>query len=716
MVDQENSALQPQYDPPAGQYYAQPSYNQQAAPAPTLPVDPSTSIIVKTEDYKAQLQDVAKNAKDVWDSVNGLKDIPGSVKVYAIIFHILKRSRFNFPEDPPLSMIIDGLSSNKDMRKVRNINGLLCKACSVGMPGITTKTEKKHYSFPQLVSHFASTHERGGSQNKSVQDLDWTRDMVELPDLSRLAATVSSIGKTDSRLKLIADALPEIFAPPQKTVDPGIQQVNNGGWESADPYDLPPGQDNHDKYYSVAASRKPSEPLYAAYDDGQYDPRNPCDLREQQDENHRQKHRALPPSQDQYRPVEDRPGRSYVEPATLAPAPQQRHNDGYGRTIIREEAPIYMERPRYRDDGDSQYRVRRDPAVVYDERDLDLPVREYRMVNSQAYRPNRDEILSPIGQQAPPRDIRYLPAEEVTNQQNRLSDVVAQISQQAKQARERPSFKQEQLDGGSKDGELHLASNSKDDTSRRRHSIEAANAAEQFLDNFSRIGETTRKFNNPELQEARVMRWEDERRNGSLQRVGLPSNEPLRRVRDGYEQDERVVITRGRTMEDDTSNGYVVREETLPPRQLRTYAYGDRHINSTPEQAVARERSPALFERRFQRESVVYNDERQGSSGMRRTPSKYARYENVRLENDRARSRSPVYVKMTAPTQYRERTPDQYQHREPVYHSRTPTNYPQEVTYERAPRQEYRIYADEPRLRQPVEMFEYVRIVRQLLI
>jgi hypothetical protein len=60
--------------------------------------------------------------------------------------------------------------------------------------------------------------------------------------------------------------------------------------------------------------------------------------------------------------------------------------------------------------------------------------------------------------------------------------------------------------------------------------------------------------------------------------------------------------------------------------------------------------------------------------GTHHTPSRYARYESVRLENDRPRSRSPVYVKVgPQPGQYRELSPGaQPLHQELVYRTRAP--------------------------------------------
>jgi hypothetical protein len=118
---------------------------------------------------------------------------------------------------------------------------------------------------------------------------------------------------------------------------------------------------------------------------------------------------------------------------------------------------------------------------------------------------------------------------------------------------------------------------------------------------------------------------------------------------------------------------------------------------------ISRERSPVLVDDRYKINNVIYREERHNT---RRTPSRYARYESVRLENDRARSRSPVYVKVGSQSgQYQQRSPGGHiLPSEPIYRVAPPP--PEEMLYEKArPRQDfYRVYADEP------EAYELVRV------
>lgn len=728
---------QPPYVPTTGQYglpYTQPpSY----APTPSYQASNFTQTPERTEEYVAQLQDVARNARDIWNSIGGLKETPGSVKVYTIIYHLLKRFRASFQEELPLSMIVDGLHNNKDMRPVRNVNGLVCKACSLGMAGSTPALQKKHFSFPQLVNHFHKVHEEGISQNGFGHIPDWTKDLVELPDSSKLAAVANAPGLDDQKLQLLAEALPEIVSPPGPNIDEMPEGPSRDYGDIADQNgygNLAPSQDNHEKYYATVDSGRPSESGSVTYDSGEYDPRNPFDLpvdprpshkasrrnRQAQEPENRGETQPLyrqprhdGPQQDLY---DDRPERPYVEPRPRSPSFQTRPIGDYARVVVREDPPVYMDRVvRYREPDDVEYRVRRNSHVyAYEE---PAPGRDYRLANSQSYHSNRQDLVPVVMHESSTRDSRLPPVEDAAAQQSRIFEVVAQISQQAQQARARQPVQLEPVDNGSEDGEVRAEPASRPES--RVAQDEASSAAERFLNEFV-PGEPTENTKKTEEVDRKIdetrAQWETERVESTRYQ---PPMESQRRMRDVYEEDDRVFSSSGRlvnpVMDDRAHNGYVIHERVAAPRPVRTYAYEDRYAGPIPEQAIQRERSPELVDRRYKLNNVVYRDERQGSHGTHHTPSRYARYESVRLENDRARSRSPVYVKMgPQPGQYRERSPVAHPlHQEPVYRTRTPPSAVEEIAYERAPRQEYyRVYADEPRPResQYTEAFEFVRV------
>ena len=713
-------------------------YGTAYSQAPSYPTTNFPPPLQKTEQYTTQLQDLARNARDIWNSIGSIKEVPGSLKVYTIIYHLLKRFRETYQEDPPLSMMVEGLSSNKDMRPVRNVNGLLCKACTLGMAGSLSGPQRKHYSFPQLVNHFHTIHDLGVSQNYGTP-LDWTRDMVDLPDMAKLTSVVSAPGMDDQKLALFTEAVPEIIAAPTASSNgfrhEAHQQYGQYGTQSDFP-ELAPSQDNHDKYYAVLDSEKSLDVGSASFDNEEYDPRRPSDLPVDTRPLHKPTRRERRPRQqsapgdgstgyhyeerydDQIReePYAGRPERLYTDrrpsplPRTVPAVPAAE----YGHVVVREEQPLFGRRVQYQEvPAGVEYRVRRNPVPAYDDAEIIYPASPPRATNSRAYHLNgREESAVAMYEEEARGHPR--PIDEATAQQSRIHEVVAQISQQAQQARERQPAKEDVADVGSEDGEVQA---DRGPTARAGSLLphdEASNAAQRFLDNF-RPGEISSDAEIPVPKQKAVAHEDD----ATMYRIPLDSQ---RRQRVEYDEGDRGFTTtrlpQNPEFNDVVPNGYVIQERAHIPRPARSYAYEERYFSSVAEPGGPRDRSPELVDRRYKLNNVVYRDERQGSQGTYRTPSRYARYESVRLENDRARSRSPVYVKVgTHAAQYREMSPGPHPahslRQEPIYRSRTPQQDAEEREIERAPRQEYyRVYADEPRPREPqyAEAFEYVRV------
>ncbi|TAQ85029.1 hypothetical protein B7494_g6645 [Chlorociboria aeruginascens] len=679
------------YDPQVDRHSQYgPPYNQ-----PTYSINPSSQYTQppqKTEEYMSQLRDVARDAREIWNSINGVKEIPGSVKVFTIIYHILKRSRASFQEDPPLTMIIDGLSNNKDMRPVRNINGLLCKACTLGMAGSSNSTQgKKHFSFPQLVNHFHSVHEEGVSQQSLRHVLDWTKDMVDLPDQIRLASLAKAPGMDDQRLKLFAEALPDIVSMPL----PRIEDVQKGPVHPPEEVhypDLAPSRDNHESYYTMADNKAPESPN-GNYDDSQYDPRDPRGVRERVPVRDRSFYSTTRTAHDDTH-TEYLERSEHIRADQGASSPPSQSID-YNRWIIREEAPQSVDKNHYTDNPSSRL--------------------DYRIDNSQSYLSNMQRFTPNIRE--PSRDVRFRP---IDDSQTRTYEVAAQISQDAQQARGTKQRNGDPVEAGSEDGELLIEPSSKPTNGIVQSSNEATNAAERFLNNFhpEETHEIPAKRSNKESPREDGLRagWEGDR-GEDAKRIYQPPLARQRRFIEGYEHDDRIIPASKLSSEEREPNqdGYIMHKRVAQPRQAQSYAYEDRYMNDTSEQPVVRERSPELVDRRYKLNNVVYRETRESSQTAHRTQSRYARYESVRLENEGARSRSPVYVKIGPQHgQYREHSPSAHTlHQEPIYRTRTPQPPLEEVTYKPAPRQGYyRVYADEPRTRQPqyTEAFELVQV------
>ncbi|KAK5652605.1 hypothetical protein OQA88_10366 [Cercophora sp. LCS_1] len=162
-------------------------------------------------DYQAKLEDVARNAREIWNALNNVKDLPGSARVLTTIYHVAKRYRSKFHEAPSLAMFIDGLSNNKDMRPVRNVNQLVCKACNLGLGNAAVvEPDRESYSLPQLTNHFQSKHVKP-MELQGATPLDWVVDMVFFADQASLCQ-VRSFGGSYQK-SLLTEVFPEELSP-----------------------------------------------------------------------------------------------------------------------------------------------------------------------------------------------------------------------------------------------------------------------------------------------------------------------------------------------------------------------------------------------------------------------------------------------------------------------------------------------------------------------
>lgn len=163
--------------------------------------------------YTVQLDDIVRNSREIWNTTANMRDLPGSVRVFVTISHVAKRFVARFSQTPTLAIFQDGLSNHKDMRPVRNINGLACKACKLGLGNAPyIQKDRDSFSLPQLVNHFQSKHvEEMLKEAPNAPPLDWTNDMILLPPPAVLAKLPSSVGSDAAKYRLLSEVFPEVF-------------------------------------------------------------------------------------------------------------------------------------------------------------------------------------------------------------------------------------------------------------------------------------------------------------------------------------------------------------------------------------------------------------------------------------------------------------------------------------------------------------------------
>ncbi|OMP87255.1 hypothetical protein BK809_0007341 [Diplodia seriata] len=195
---------------------------------PPAPPAPESRGPLPTNVYRDQLQVLTDVARDYWTSTSGVKGLPPSVRLSVVIYHILYHFNLRFGIEPSLDLFADALDSHHSMHPINAVAGLRCRACALGFhnhaPTFNSSSSSSHSSernFSSLLSlilHFKSEHmERAapGARDSSPEpQLEWKRDMIELPDDSVVSALVQSPGMDDHKLRIIAEAFPTLFPSP----------------------------------------------------------------------------------------------------------------------------------------------------------------------------------------------------------------------------------------------------------------------------------------------------------------------------------------------------------------------------------------------------------------------------------------------------------------------------------------------------------------------
>ena len=213
---------------PTTQYYSSGPIAPQTAAFPPRPA-PGHPSGLTLDVYQKQLDELAKQAREVWFGTSGIKDIPQSVRIFVVIHQVASRFAAQFTNEPSLAMFIDGLDNHAKMRPVRSLNGLACKTCvNAGASAGTSQpfsaqspvADRRLYTLPHLLNHFRSAHVDDAwavKEPSAVSDPskpNWKRDMIELPDITLIANLLSAPGMDDTKLGLVATVFPEAFPAP----------------------------------------------------------------------------------------------------------------------------------------------------------------------------------------------------------------------------------------------------------------------------------------------------------------------------------------------------------------------------------------------------------------------------------------------------------------------------------------------------------------------
>ncbi|KAB5551174.1 hypothetical protein GE09DRAFT_1222980 [Coniochaeta sp. 2T2.1] len=241
-------------------------YNYGAAGYPVSAPSGAPAFPATQAPYTVQLDDIVRNSREIWNTIYNVNPIPGSVRAFVTIHHIVKRFRSRFSQTPSLAIFQDGLSNHKDMRPVRNVNSLMCKACKLGLGNAAyVQEDRASFSLPQLVNHFQSKHvETMQKEAPHLPPLDWTVDMIMLPPPDVLAQLPTTVRLEGFKYKLFSEALPEAFGqapaapvpsyygqPPQQQ-HPQQHPQQPATYQPQPQYPVPappPAVEDHPQYY-----------------------------------------------------------------------------------------------------------------------------------------------------------------------------------------------------------------------------------------------------------------------------------------------------------------------------------------------------------------------------------------------------------------------------------------------------------------------------------
>ena len=172
---------------------------------------------LQSETQRAQFEEIAATARESWFQLNGIKDLPSSVRVYYVIQKVVKAFQVKFsPLVPQLNMFIEALRDHTLMKPMRNVNGLQCLACTVTLPHTTNPNcganpVGRVFTLISLVQHFEMVHV---VRSKSPIKLDWKTQMIRLPEQRAIGMLRDAMGMDEQKLRLLKEVFPVAFNLP----------------------------------------------------------------------------------------------------------------------------------------------------------------------------------------------------------------------------------------------------------------------------------------------------------------------------------------------------------------------------------------------------------------------------------------------------------------------------------------------------------------------
>nr|POF12782.1 hypothetical protein CFP56_09933 [Quercus suber] len=162
-------------------------------------------------------------ASSTWHRLGDVEKILPCIRTKTAIDHaILQHLRRSSPQPhghPPfkLEKLIRALYVHDNMAPIKEAKGLACKICVASQPREAANSQSyyvrtrdvKLYSFAALVNHFQITHTYDGQRT-----LDWSANLIEVPELPMITELLRAPGMTYTKLVLLSASFPTAFPDP----------------------------------------------------------------------------------------------------------------------------------------------------------------------------------------------------------------------------------------------------------------------------------------------------------------------------------------------------------------------------------------------------------------------------------------------------------------------------------------------------------------------
>lgn len=166
--------------------------------------------------HDEQLNKLSADAREVWDAIQDVTELMEPIKIQTVIHHTVARFKETFHHAPVLDLLTDALAASDDVRPLKHVSGLACKTCVSASANANQSSYwsrikgLKLYNTSSLITHFKLMHQ----PEEQMGRLDWSRDMIEVPESKTLRDVMRIPGMNDDKLAVIAAAFPSAFAGP----------------------------------------------------------------------------------------------------------------------------------------------------------------------------------------------------------------------------------------------------------------------------------------------------------------------------------------------------------------------------------------------------------------------------------------------------------------------------------------------------------------------